>query len=104
MLNNGVYKGKRHLSQKSTALTTTKETGATVTKEYGFGWNVGDGYYEHSGAYKTDMRVDEKRGLIIILLVQRADEWPPEDRERLMESIEQAATKGEPDSYSLNRQ
>ena len=100
MLNGGVYKGKRYLAQASTTLITTKETGASVIKEYGFGWNVGDGFYEHSGAYKTDMKVDQKRGLIIILLVQRADEWPTEDRERLMESIEQAAIKGQPGGYS----
>lgn len=101
MLNKGTYRGKRYLSQASTTLITTKETGNAVTKEYGFGWNVGDGYYEHSGAYKTDMKVDEKRGLIIILLVQRADDWPPEDRERLMESIEQAAIEIRPDTYSM---
>jgi CubicO group peptidase (beta-lactamase class C family) len=100
MLNQGVYKGKRYLSQASTTLITTKETGSAVTKEYGFGWNVGDGYYEHSGAYKTDMKVDQKRHLIIILLVQRADEWPLEDRERLMTSIEQAGISCQPVAYT----
>jgi len=90
MANNGVFHGRRYLSEESVRLITMKETPDAVTKPYGFGWNVGDGYFEHSGAYKTDMKVDWKRGLAIIFLVQRAGDWPSEDRERLMDSLEQA--------------
>ncbi len=91
MANNGVFEGRRYLSEESVRLMTTKETGPKVTKPYGFGWNVGDGTFEHSGAYKTDMEVDLNRGVIIIFLVQRADEWSEEDRKRLMDSFEQVA-------------
>jgi CubicO group peptidase (beta-lactamase class C family) len=89
MLNKGTFQGKRYLSEEAVMLITTKETGNGVAKPYGFGWNVGDSYFEHSGAYKTDMKVDKKRGLIIVFLVQHANDWSSEDRERLMDSLEQ---------------
>jgi CubicO group peptidase (beta-lactamase class C family) len=91
MLNNGTFQGKRYLSAESVKLITTKETGEAVTKSYGLGWNVGDGFFEHSGAYKTDMKVDTRRGLIVIFLVQHANDWALEDRQRLMDSLEQKA-------------
>ncbi len=91
MLNKGTFHGKRYLSEAAVSLITTKETGNGVAKPYGFGWNVGDGYFEHSGAYKTDMKVDQKRGLIIVFLVQHSNDWSLEDRQRLMDSLEQKA-------------
>jgi rhamnogalacturonyl hydrolase YesR len=57
----------------------------------GFGWNVGPGFFEHSGAYKTDMKVDVKRGLIVVLMVQHANDWKSEERERLMNALEETA-------------
>lgn len=91
MLNKGSFHGKQYLSEEAVALITSKETGDGVAKPYGFGWNVGDGYFEHSGAYKTDMKVDQKRGLIIVFLVQHSNDWSLEDRQRLMDSLEQKA-------------
>jgi len=90
MLNKGTFQGKRYLTESSVGLITTKETGDAVAKPYGFGWNVGDGYFEHSGAYKTDMKVDVKRGLIVVFLVQHANDWALEDRQRLMDLLEGA--------------
>jgi CubicO group peptidase (beta-lactamase class C family) len=96
MLNHGTFRGRRYLSEESVRLITTKQTGSSVEKQYGFGWNVGDGTYEHSGAYRTDMKVDEKRGLVIIFLVQRAVKWSGEDEgERIINSIERAETAGQ---------
>ena len=91
MLNDGTFHGKRYLTEKSVRLITTKETGEAVATPYGFGWSIGDGYFEHSGAYKTDMKVDQKRGLIVVFLVQHANDWPQKDRQRLMDSLEQTA-------------
>jgi CubicO group peptidase (beta-lactamase class C family) len=91
MLNDGVFQGKRYLSEKSVRLITMKETGESIEKAYGFGWNVGPGFYEHSGAYKTDMKVDVKRGLIVVLMVQHANDWKLEERDRLMDALEETA-------------
>jgi CubicO group peptidase (beta-lactamase class C family) len=102
MANNGTFHGLRYLSEESVKLITTKETPGTVTKPYGFGWNVGDGYFEHSGAYKTDMKVDWKHGLVIVFLVQRADDWSSEDRQRLMDSLEQSVISNFGDRISAH--
>ena len=91
MLGNGTFEGRRYLTENAVRLITTKETGDEVTKPYGFGWNLGDGFYEHSGAYKTDMKVNQAQGLITIMLVQRADDWTNDDRDRLMKRFEDAA-------------
>jgi CubicO group peptidase (beta-lactamase class C family) len=91
LLNNGVFEGKRYLSVESVKLMTTKETGKLVSQQYGFGWNIAGDSYEHGGADSTDMRIDEKSGLITIFLVQRTGTWDKEDRKKLMTSVEQAA-------------
>jgi unsaturated rhamnogalacturonyl hydrolase len=95
MLNDGTFEGRHYLSQASVKLITAKETGDSVAKPYGFGWNVGYGFYEHSGAYKTDMKVDVKRGLIVIFLVQHANDWKSEEREHLMSALEETAIPAE---------
>jgi CubicO group peptidase (beta-lactamase class C family) len=102
MANNGTFHGKRYLSEESVRLITTKETPSVIAKPYGFGWNIGDGYFEHSGAYKTDMKVDRKRGLVIVFLVQRSGDWSTEDRQRLMDSLEQAVISNFGDRISVH--
>jgi CubicO group peptidase (beta-lactamase class C family) len=91
MLGDGVFRGRRYLSKESVRLMTSKETGDAVSTPYGLGWNIGEGYFEHAGAYKTDMEVDTKNGLILVLLVQRADDWPEENRRKLRIALEEAA-------------
>jgi CubicO group peptidase (beta-lactamase class C family) len=91
MLNEGTFQGRRYLSAESVRLITTKETGDAVSKQYGLGWNVGDGFFEHSGAYKTDMKVDTRSGLIVVMMVQHANDWDLEEREHLMDALEQTA-------------
>jgi CubicO group peptidase (beta-lactamase class C family) len=102
MVNKGVLHGKRYLSEKSVRLITRKETPDSVTKPYGLGWNIGEGYFEHSGAYKTDMKVDRKSGLVIIFLVQRSGDWSTEDRQRLMDALEQAVISNFGDRVSVH--
>jgi CubicO group peptidase (beta-lactamase class C family)/rhamnogalacturonyl hydrolase YesR len=101
MLNGGTFQGKRYLSEKSVRLITTKETGDAVEKPYGFGWNIGPGFYEHSGAYKTDMKVDVKRGWIVVLMVQHSNDWKPEERERLMDALEETMIHPEGNASSV---
>jgi hypothetical protein len=91
MLNDGIFEGHRYLSQQSIRMITNKETGDAVSKPYGLGWNVGYGFFEHSGAYKTDMKVDMSRGLIVVLMVQHANDWNLDERQRLMDALERTA-------------
>jgi CubicO group peptidase (beta-lactamase class C family) len=36
------------------------------------GWSLGDGSYNHGGAYATNMTVDTKRGLVTVFMVQHS--------------------------------
>jgi len=72
MLNGGVFKGKRYLSEAAVKEMTTKQTGAALKEQYGLGWATGAGSFGHGGAYSTNMTIDVKRGLITVFLVQHA--------------------------------
>lgn len=90
MLNGGVYGGRHYLSERAIEKITTKETGPQVSKSYGLGWTVGNGFYEHGGAYRTDMKVDMKDGLVIVFLTQRSNSWKHGEAGRIMDALEQA--------------
>jgi len=69
----GTYKGKRYLSEEAVKTMISKQTPDSVKENYGFGLSVGNGYFGHGGAYKTNMGVD--RGQIRIFMVQQANKW-----------------------------
>jgi CubicO group peptidase (beta-lactamase class C family) len=72
MLNNGVWDGKRYVSEASVKELTHRQTAEGIKESYGLGWSVdGDGF-GHGGALSTNMRVDTKRGLVTVFLVQHA--------------------------------
>ena len=71
IMNDGTLDGKRYLSAASVRLMTSKETGAAVASEYGFGWSAGKTKIGHGGAYSTDMTIDREHGLIMVWLVQQ---------------------------------
>jgi CubicO group peptidase (beta-lactamase class C family) len=76
MLGGGVYKGKRYLSEAAVKEMTKRQTPKTLKESYGLGWSVkGDGF-GHGGAYKTNMNIDTKRGLITVFMVQQSGEFP----------------------------
>jgi len=72
ILNNGEFRGKRYLSEKSVKELGTRQTGEGIKESYGLGWSVGDGSLGHNGALSTNMNVDYKRGLATIWLVQHS--------------------------------
>ena len=72
VLNGGVYKGKRLLSEAAVKEMTTKQTPEAVKVPYGLGWSTGGGNIGHGGAYATGMNIDKKRGLIMVFMVQHA--------------------------------
>jgi CubicO group peptidase (beta-lactamase class C family) len=72
LLNGGVFKGKRYLSEAAVKEMTTKQTGEAIKDNYGLGFSTGDGTFGHGGAYSTNMTIDTKRGLITVFLVQHA--------------------------------
>jgi CubicO group peptidase (beta-lactamase class C family) len=86
VLGGGVYKGKRYVSEAAVRQMTSVQTGdlplnGNDGEGYGFGWTVrkkasadgpGAGSFGHGGAYKTMMRLDPQKELILILLRQHA--------------------------------
>jgi CubicO group peptidase (beta-lactamase class C family) len=81
-LNNGVgTNGQRILSEAAVKAMTRKETGDLVKDSYGFGWNANGAVFEHSGACRTEMRVNRATGLITVFMVQVDGEWPDDGKE-----------------------
>jgi CubicO group peptidase (beta-lactamase class C family) len=68
----GVFEGKRYLSEESVKQMTSRHSTERVKPNYGLGWDSDGSTFGHAGAYATDMRIDPKRGLITIFLVQHA--------------------------------
>ena len=83
LLNGGTYMGKRYLSETAVQSMTTKETPSRVKNPYGFGLNTSARGFEHGGAYKTDMSVDLQDGLVLVLMVQKADKWPGNESDEI---------------------
>lgn len=78
-LNNGVYDGRRILSEESVALATTPHTQELYPPEerenvgrfYGYGWNVSlDGVFSHGGSDGTWAWVDPANGIVGIVFTQ----------------------------------
>jgi CubicO group peptidase (beta-lactamase class C family) len=72
VLNNGVFEGKRYLSEEAVKQMTSKQTGDAVKEGYGLGWSTGGDSFGHGGAHATNMTIDTKRGLITVWMVQHA--------------------------------
>jgi CubicO group peptidase (beta-lactamase class C family) len=89
ILNKGELNGKRLVSEKAVEQMTTIQSGDVVTgftpgNGWGLGWCVvkepqgvtatlSPGTYGHGGAYGTQAWVDPKKGLIQVLMIQRAN-------------------------------
>jgi CubicO group peptidase (beta-lactamase class C family) len=72
VMNGGVFKAKRYLSESAVKEMTKRQTGKGISESYGLGWATGGGSFGHGGAFATNMTVDAERGLITIFLVQHA--------------------------------
>lgn len=83
LLNKGVYRGQRLLSESSVAELTKIQTGQ-ANQKYGLGFAVdqdGKGAFGHGGAQGTSMTVYPERGLALIWLVQVRGGYPGKGNE-----------------------
>jgi CubicO group peptidase (beta-lactamase class C family) len=83
ILNDGEYKGRRYLSAATIEEMTRRHTPENLETSYGFGWDTAGGKFRHGGAYKTDMTIDPKRGLVTVLLLHHTNDWHHEDGQNL---------------------
>ena len=88
LLNGGVSKGKRILSEQAVQQMTSKQTGSLPTG-YGFGCFTDGNQVGHSGAYHTDTSMNREHLLIMVFLVQHAD-WA-EECNSLLPAFQKAA-------------
>jgi len=70
VLNGGLYKGKRLLTDEAVQAMTSKQTPDDLKDGYGLGWTTDGTSFGHGGAYGTHFSIDTKRGLIAIWMVQ----------------------------------
>jgi CubicO group peptidase (beta-lactamase class C family)/type 1 glutamine amidotransferase len=89
LLNGGVLDGRRYLTAESVHMMSTVQTGELVTGfTSGNGWGLGvcivrqpqgvtemlsPGTFGHGGAYGTQFWIDMKRGVALIMMIQRSN-------------------------------
>ena len=84
LLNNGVYNGKRILSENAIKEMTIKQTPDNEKHPYGLGFIImGDGKYMHGGACGTQMGVDANNGKIYVYLIQIGNKKHPKGGDRV---------------------
>lgn len=106
LLNNGTFNGQRILSPESAKMMRTIQTGELKTGfTPGNGWGLGvcvvrqpqgvtamlsPGTFGHGGAYGTQAWIDPVKGVIYVLMVQRAD-FPNSDDSVVRKGFQEAA-------------
>ena len=89
LANDGMFAGKRVLSEQAVQQMTSKQTGDLPTP-YGFALAVAGGKFGHGGAYGTNSSFDREHQLITIFLVQHAG-WAKNGKE-ILPTFQKAAT------------
>jgi CubicO group peptidase (beta-lactamase class C family) len=72
ILNGGTLDGRKYLAPEKVRQMTSRQTAESIVESYGFGWTTNGGMIAHGGAWKTNMTLHPKAGLITIFLVQVA--------------------------------
>ena len=89
--NDGVFAGRRYLSERAVKQMTSKQTGK-LPQDYGFGFFTGGGQIGHGGSYNTNSSYDRERQLLTIFLVQQAT-WRNEEGKKSFGTFRQAAIR-----------
>ncbi len=105
MLSGGIFNGKRVLKKETAALMTRTQTGDIKTGFVeGMSWGLGfqvvkkpvgitetlsAGTYGHGGAYATQSWTDPKRGIIVVMMIQRAG-FPNGDNSPVRKGFQEA--------------
>jgi len=71
LANNGMFEGKRIISEESVKMMTSDQTG-DLKHNYGFGIGANERFFGHGGAYNTNTRFEKNNNLIMVFLSQHA--------------------------------
>ena len=95
-LNDGVYNGKRILSEASVSEMRRLQSPEERWKSYGFGWFRGEvsesGLADlvfHSGALGAHLRLDRRRELVIVFLVHQTALQSLDQKEKLLQQVDE---------------
>ena len=91
LLNGGVYDGKRYISEASLEEMTRKQVAENIPHAYGYGFGTEGGNFGHGGAYKTNLNINPKLGLITVFMVQQGSNWPTKEGDKIQPSFQHAA-------------
>jgi CubicO group peptidase (beta-lactamase class C family) len=91
ILNGGTLAGRKYLSPEKVKQMTSRQTAEGIAESYGFGWTTREGLASHNGAWKTNMTVDVRTGLITIFLVQVAGWRDEAEGKKIEPAFRQAA-------------
>lgn len=91
ILNQGTLARRRYVSPERVKQMTSRQTADGIPESYGFGWTTREGLASHNGAWKTNMTIDSKTGLITILMVQVAGWRDESEGKRLEPAFRKAA-------------
>jgi CubicO group peptidase (beta-lactamase class C family) len=80
---------------------TTKETSAQTKTAYGLGFSIINNKIGHNGAYKTDMFLMPKTGLITIFFVQQSGPWPKDGNSLVPKAFDSAVATFDKDAQPL---
>ncbi|MDR1190349.1 MAG: beta-lactamase family protein [Verrucomicrobiales bacterium] len=83
LLNGGVARGQRLLSEKSFVEMTKRQTPPTVRTSYGLGLSVSGDSFGHGGALGTNFSVWPKEQLVLVFMVQKLAGWGGPDGDQI---------------------
>ncbi|MCK9589853.1 MAG: serine hydrolase [Terrimicrobiaceae bacterium] len=90
VLNQGIFEGKRCLSEEACRQLTINRAPGPGKQGYGFGFGTDGVVFGHAGAYKTEFSIHLDRGLVFVFMVQN-NGWRNEDGLKIMPALTKAA-------------
>jgi CubicO group peptidase (beta-lactamase class C family) len=93
VLKGGELRGRRYVSEASVREMTRRQTAPEIETSYGFCWGQDGEAFQHGGAYKTNMMIDPKKGLITVILLHLTNDWRTEAGSQVNGAFRAAAEK-----------
>jgi len=93
LLNGGVYRGRRYLSENAIKQMTTEQNGGHAGASYGLGLSLDKGTFGHGGAFKNTMNIDPAAGRILVFMVQQDGPWGTPAGDSIVSTLQKLANQ-----------
>jgi len=91
LLNGGVFRGHRYLSEAAIKQMTTEQNGGHGNTSYGLGLGLNKGSYGHGGAFKNNMDINPATGRILVFMVQQDGPWGTPAGDAIVSTLQKLA-------------